>query len=253
MLLVTGEDPVLTEQVCDGLSQRSIAHSRVDAAHATAERGNLFQAALDARASGIVVIEPVAWRGATPQPSPSPSAALIAAALSATRAPGVTSLTLVTSRRDDDEGIRRVRRDGAPYIVLRPAPLFRVLPLGAERALRDRRVLIPPEVAESFKDAIPVEALLEAIASAVAGDTPQGKIIDIAASPDRSVLEVLARAGARPELTGGLRSRIGRWFGHPIAMVDGADLRIDGVPDEAVREAPRRAAAEAEALAAVGS
>ncbi|XYI03914.1 hypothetical protein ACMHYB_30800 [Sorangium sp. So ce1128] len=242
MLLITGEDPVLTEQVCGGLSQRGIAHSRVDAAHATAERGNLFQAALDARATGIAVVEPVAWRGAPP-PSPSPSAELLAAALSATRAPGVTSLLLVTSRQDGDEGLRRVRRDGVPYIVLRPAPLFRVLPLGAERALRDRRVLIPPEVAEAFQEAIPVEALLSAVARAVAGETPQGKIVDIAASPDRSLIEVLAQAGARPELARGLRSRLGRWFGQAIARVDGADVRIDGVSAPA-GEAPQRTPAE---------
>lgn len=242
MLLITGEDPVLTEQVCDGLSQRGIAHSRVDAAHATAERGNLFQAALDARATGIAVIEPVAWRGAAP-PSPSPSADLLAAALSATRAPGVTSLLVVTSRPDGDEGLRRIQRDGVPYIVLRPAPLFRVLPLGAERALRDRRVLIPPDVADAFKDAIPVEALLAEIARAVAGETAQGRIVDIAASTESSVLEVLARAGARPELARGLRSRIGRWFGQAIARADGADLRIDGVTTDA-GEAPQRTPAE---------
>ncbi|WP_437821508.1 hypothetical protein [Sorangium sp. So ce1078] len=240
MLLITGEDPVLTEQVCDGLSQRGIAHSRVDAARATAERGNLFQAALDARATGIAVIEPVPWRGAPPPP---PSAGLLAAALSATRAPGVTSLLVVTSRPDGDEGIRRIRRDGAPYIVLRPAPLYRVLPPGAERSLRDRRVQVPPEVEEAFRDAIPVEALLSAIARAAAGETPQGKIVDVAASPETSVLEVLARAGARPELARGLRSRIGRWFGRAIARVDGADLRIDGVAAGA-GEAPQRTPAE---------
>ncbi|WP_437321844.1 hypothetical protein [Sorangium sp. So ce385] len=247
MLLITGEDPVLTEQVCDGLSQRGIAHSRVDAAHATAERGNLFQAALDARATAIAVIEPVPWRGATP-PAPSPSAGLLAAALSATRAPGVTSLLVVTSRPDGDEGIRRIRRDGAPYIVLRPAPLFRVLPPDAARALGDRRVLIPPEVAEAFKDAIPVEALLAAILRAVSGETPQGTIVDVAASPETSVIEVLARAGARPELARGLRYRIGRWFGQAIARVDGADLRIDGVAAGA-GEAPQRTPAEAMAAA----
>lgn len=244
MLLITGEDPVLTEQVCDGLSQRSIAHSRVDAAYATAERGNLFQAALDARATGIMVIEPVAWRGAPP-PSPSPSAELLTAALSATRAPGVTSLLLVTSRRDDDEGIRRLRRDGTPYVVLRPAPLFQVLPRGAERSLRDRRVLIPPDVAEAFKEAIPFGALFQAIERSLAGETPQGTIVDVAASPEHSIIEVLSRAGARPELVGGFRSRIGRWFGQAIARVDGADLRIDGVEVPATDEAPRRAVAEA--------
>ncbi|WP_437564479.1 hypothetical protein [Sorangium sp. So ce542] len=96
--------------------------------------------------------------------------------------------------------------------------------------------------------AIPVEALLAAIVKAVSGETPQGKIVDVAASPETSVLEVLARAGARPELARGLRSRIGRWFGQAIARVDGADLRIDGVAAGA-GEAPQRAPAEAMAAA----
>ncbi|KYG03679.1 hypothetical protein BE21_50440 [Sorangium cellulosum] len=96
--------------------------------------------------------------------------------------------------------------------------------------------------------AIPVEALLAAIAKAVSGETPQGKIVDVAASPETSVLEVLARAGARPELARGLRSRLGRWFGQAIARIDGADLRIDGVAAGA-GEAPQRTPAEAMAAA----
>lgn len=242
MLLITGDDPVLTEQICEGLSHRGIAHLRVPGDHATAERGNLFQSALDARANGIVLIEPLAWRGAAPPPPPSDE--LLSAALSATHAPGVTSLLLVTSRRDDDNGLRRLRRDGVPYVVLRPAPLFRFLPSGVEALLKDRRVLIPPDVAASFKDAIPFASLVEAIAGAVNGDTPQGKITEVAATPERSVLEVLSRVGAKPELVGGFRSRIGRWFGRAIARVEGADLLIEGVAT-ADAEAPRRALVQA--------
>lgn len=247
MLLITGDDPVLTEQICEGLSHRGITHLRVAGDYATAERGNLFQSALDARAGGVVLIEPLAWRGAAPPPSPSEE--LLSAALSATHAPGVTSLLLVTSRRDDDDGLRRLRRDGVPYVVLRPAPLFRLLPSGVEASLKDRRVLVPADVAASFKDAIPLVSLVEAIASAVNGETPQGKIIEVAPTPERSVLEVLSRAGAKPALAGGFRSRIGRWFGQATARVEGADLLIEGVAATDA-EAPRRALAEA--VTAVG-
>lgn len=242
MLLITGDDPVLTEQICEGLSHRGIAHLRVDGEHATAERGNLFQSALDARASGVVLIEPLAWRGAAPPPPPSDE--LLSAALSATHAPGVTSLLLVTSRRDDDDGLRRLRRDGVPYVVLRPAPLYRLLPSGVEASLEGRRVLVPADVAGSFKDAIPFASLVEEIARAVNGETPQGKIVEVAATPERSVLEVLGRAGAKPGLAGGLRSRLGRWFGQAVARVEGADLLIEGVA-AADAEAPRRALEQA--------
>jgi hypothetical protein len=238
MLLISGVDPALTEQVCHGLSQRNIAHCRVDPGHATAEHGNLFQAALDARATGLVVLEPLAWRGSPPPAQGGDE--LLGAALSAARAPGVSSLLLVTQRPDGDGGLRRLRRDGVPYVVLRPAPLFHMLPLDVERSLAARRVLIPAEVATSVEDAMPVSALVDAMAAAIGGSTPQGSTLDLPAGAERSLAEALSRAGAIPQLVQGWRSRVGRWFGQASARLEGAHIVIDGVAarDDAAAVAP---------------
>ncbi|HVY45309.1 MAG TPA: hypothetical protein VHB21_05490, partial [Minicystis sp.] len=144
MILLTGEDAPLLEQVSAAFTRRDVAHRRIDADDAAAARGNLFQAAFDARADALVVVEPVARKGAEPAAADD---VLLREAIAACNGPTVKALFLVTCRAEDDETLRALRRAGVPYLVLRPAPLFEVRPTGVEHALQGRTVLVHEEAA----------------------------------------------------------------------------------------------------------
>jgi hypothetical protein len=141
-------------------------------------------------------------------------------------------LVLVTSRRDEDPGLRALRQRGVPYIVLRPPPVVDLLPAGVEAALQDHTVLVPAEVSAATEGALLVPALIACILGALRGEAPQGRVVDVPPAPIALVLE---QAGAKVRPAGSFRARLGRWFGQAIAgMAEGA-VRIEGIDPAAGR------------------
>jgi hypothetical protein len=224
MFLVTGEDPSLIDRLCSRLTRAGVAHRAVDASHAVADPGNLFAEAFESRAVGVIALEPLVWKE-----GPAPAAGdgrLLEAALRAGSAPGMSLLLLVTSRGDEDPGLRALRQRGVPYIVLRPPPVVDLLPAGIEAALRDHTVLVPAEVSAATEGALLVPALLDGVVRALRGEAPQGRVVDVPPAPLALVLE---QAGAKVKPAGSLRTRLGRWFGQAIALLAEGAVRIEGI------------------------
>jgi hypothetical protein len=211
MLLVAGPDNEITARLCEALAAARTRFERRDRID--------FDAAWTARASALLLVEPLARAGQGP-PAAGDAAAL-EDLLRAADAPGVSRILLITRRPDADGGLLRLRRSGAAYVVLRPAPL---LDVRAESLvdLAGRRVLVPRALAAELGRAVPVAALIDAVLGALGDASCTGRILSVEpAAGAPSALDELARAGARPRIVPSWRARIGSWLGRPTPRLEG--------------------------------
>jgi len=210
MLLVTGADQAVLDRVC-----RSLAGQPLDRAHHID-----FDRAWRARATTLLHIEELPRLGGPPPAAPQPLVDLIEAA----EAPSVRRILLVTGRDDLDDDLRRLRRSGAPYLVLRPPPLLEIDPVRA--AVEGRRILVPEEVARLASTSLPVDALVEAIRAALADPDDVGRVTAIDPSESTSWLDLLAASGARPRVVGRWRAQLGHWLGQPLLEMAGGRVAV---------------------------
>lgn len=174
MLLATGADQAVLDRIC-----RSLEGTPLDRAHHID-----FDRAWRAGATTLLHVEELPRLGGPPPATPLPLDDLIEAA----EAPSVRRVLLVTARDDVDDGLRALRRSGAAYLVLRPAPLLEID--AVREAIGGRRILVPEEVAST------------------------------------SWLDVLAEAGARPRVVGRWRAQLGHWFGQATVGVEAGRVAL---------------------------
>lgn len=159
-----------------------------------------FDLAMEARADTILCIESIVRAGGPP---PVPVGSL-APLLGAAEAPPVSRVLVVTTRVDTDGDLRRVRRSGARYVIVRPPPI-----VDAE-ALRGKRVLVPRTVAE--RPLVLEDDAVRAIVDVLRDGSRMGETIDVPPSG----LAALEAAGARPRVVAPWRAKLGRWFGEQV-------------------------------------
>ena len=210
MLLVAGPDNEIAARLCEALAAagtRFEHRDRID-----------FDAAWTAGASALLLVEPLVPAGQGP-PAAGDAAALDDL-VRAAEAPGVSRILLITPRPDGDGGLIRLRRSGAAYVVLRPAPLLDVR-TESLADLAGRRVLVPRALAAELGRAVPVAALIDAILGALGDASCTGRILPVEpAAGAASALDALARAGARPRVAPPWRARIGSWLGRPTPRLE---------------------------------
>ena len=210
MLLVTGADQSVLDRVC-----RSLADQLFDRAHHID-----FDRAWRARATTLLHVEELPRFGGPPPVAPQPLSDLVEAA----EAPSVRRVILVTPRDDLDEDLRLLRRSGAPYLILRPAPL---LEIDAFRAgIEGRRILVPEEVAREASSSLPLDALVEAIRAALDDPDDVGRVAAVQPSESTSWLDLLVASGARPRVVGRWRAHLGHWLGQPMLAMAGGRVAL---------------------------
>jgi hypothetical protein len=215
MLLVAGPDNEIAARLCEALAAARTRFERRDRID--------FDAAWTARASALLLVEPLARAGQGP-PAAGDAAAL-EDLLRAADAPGVSRILLITPRPDADGGLLRLRRSGAAYVVLRPAPLLDVRAESLD--LAGRRVLVPRALAAELGRAVPVAALIDAVLGALGDASCTGRILPVEpAAGAPSALDALALAGARPRVVPSWRARIGSWLGRPTPRLEGCVLSV---------------------------
>lgn len=96
MLLLSGASGPVLDAVERALTDRGHPHRRVEKID--------FDEVFTARAEQILLVEP--------------DDAAIDAAIGAASAPRVSLVAIVTARAADDAGLLRIRRSGAPYVVI---------------------------------------------------------------------------------------------------------------------------------------
>lgn len=189
MLLVSGAERPLLDRIC----------SHLDGEQAEVVEDFSFDQARERQAHTLLRVESLARTGAPPS-EPSTLASLVRAA----EAPSVSRVIVVTTRVDTDGELRRLRRSGARYVIVRPPDVIDV------DALKGKRVLVPkPRVDAPF---VTVDDLVRAIGDAVRDRSLMGVTIDVAPSG----LAALEAAGARPRVVAPWRAKVGRWIGQQV-------------------------------------
>jgi hypothetical protein len=158
-----------------------------------------FDHAWQRRAHTLIRVESIPRPGVSP-PEPASLAPLVQAA----EAPSVSRVIVVTTRVDTDAELRRLRRSGARYVIVRPPHVVDV------EALRGKRVLVPRTTADT--PFVTVDALVEAVIAAVRDPSLMGVTIDVPPS-DFAALETI---GVKPRIVAPWRARVGRWLRQPV-------------------------------------
>jgi len=189
MLLVSGPDQPLIDRIVQHLDGEPI--EVVDQVS--------FTHALDRRGSLLLLVESIPRAGVATTES-----ATIASLVQAAEAPSVSRVLVVTTRVDTDDELRRLRRSGARYVIIRPPTVIDV------DALRGKRVLVP----RTARDApfVTMDDLVHAIGDAVRDRKLMGVTIDVAPSG----LGALEAVGAKPRVVAPWRAKVGRWFNQPV-------------------------------------
>jgi hypothetical protein len=169
-----------------------------------------FMDAQEARAHTLVCVE----AASTGRAAPADLRALIKAA----EAPSVSRVIVATFRPDADDDLRRLRRSGARYVIVRPPDLVDA----AE--LRGKRVLVPRDVAAAPFTTL--EDLIAALVGAIRDSSLMGVTIDVPPSG----LGALEAAGVMPRVVAPWRAKVGRWFGQPVFAPRAAQSAVAAAP-----------------------
>ena len=222
MILIAGADDPVLGRIAAALEAAGRPHERVERLDA--------DAVWRRRAGTLVLVEPLPRAGgeAAPADGTGPGDGdrhgdPLDDLLGAAAAPGVERIVVVTGRAADDEGLARVRRSGAPYLIVRAAPLLDLDELCA--AVRGRRVLVPEASGEVLAGAVSIDRLVEEVLGAVADEEAVGRTV-IAPAAGAEWLRLIEEAGARPVVVGPLRARLGGWLGRPIVRVDAGRIAV---------------------------
>ena len=225
MILIAGADDPVLGRICAGLASAGRPHERVERLDA--------EAVWRRRADTLVLIEALPRAGGQPgraadeaQGEAPPQQAgpdLLGDLLAAAAAPGVERIVVVTGRAADDPGLASVRRSGAPYLIVRTAPLLDLDELRA--AVRGRRILVPEASGEVLAGAVSIDRLVEEVERALADEEAAGRTV-VAPPAGAEWLRLIEETGARPVLVGALRARLGGWLGRPIVRVAGGRVAV---------------------------
>lgn len=158
-----------------------------------------FTDAWDAGAHTLVCVEALSRSVATPPAS-------LLRLIKAAESPSVSRVIVATTRVDADDELRRLRRSGARYVIVRPPHLV------DPDQLRGKRVLVPRDVAgASF---ITTDDLVTALVSAIRDSSLMGVTLDVPPSG----LAALEASGIRPRVVAPWRAKVGRWLGQPVLI-----------------------------------
>ncbi|MFW6039868.1 MAG: hypothetical protein ACOC9N_02190, partial [Gemmatimonadota bacterium] len=208
MFLVTGDEPAVVARVLREL----------EAAGAEAEQGragddaDLFHHARETRARAVIAVERLPRHGSDAVATEGDDGPL-ERGLRAAGGPHGTRLVWVTGRGEDDPSIARIRRSGAPYVVLRVAPLVRLEPYDAASRLdggspvRVPRDLPVPEHGVAAEPWVAREA-----AAAALSDEGIGRVMQIGAFGDDAWRQLVSQLGARGEVVGSWHARAAGWL-----------------------------------------
>jgi hypothetical protein len=190
MLLVSGPDQALVDRI--------VHHLRGDAIEVVENLS--FMHALERRASTLLLVESLPRAGIAATTESGAVAALVQAA----EAPSVSRVIVVTTRVDTDSELRRLRRSGARYVIIRPPTVIDV------DALRGKRVLVPTTACEAAF--VTLDELVRTVGDAVRDSDLMGVTIDV----QPSGLAALEAVGAKPRVVAPWRAKVGRWFKQPV-------------------------------------
>lgn len=189
MLLVSGADRPLIDRIRAALDGEALE----------IVEDFSFDHAWERRAHTLLRVEAMPRAGVVP-PTPASLASLVQAAES----PSVSRVIVVTTRVDTDAELRRLRRSGARYVIVRPPHV-----IDAE-AWRGKRVLVPRRHAEA--PFVTIDELATATVAAIRERELMGVTIDVPASG----LAALETVGAKPRVVAPWRARLGRWLGQSV-------------------------------------
>lgn len=200
-ILVAGEGAVV-ERIERALSAtgRPFVRGKLSADD---DEPSLFEQAFTHRVGCVVAVEDLHGTACSPEEP------LLAEAIRAGRAPGVSRLVVVTSRRHDDPLLTAVRRSGTPYVIVQ-APGKAVD--DAVLDLEGRRILVPADAAVRLR-ATPVGTLVDQTMRALTDDELQGRTLVLPIADADEWTRLLAARGAHPRTVAPWRARVGRWLG----------------------------------------
>lgn len=190
MLLVSGTDRPLVDRI--------VRH--LDGEPVEVVENLSFTQALERRASTLLFVESTPRAGIAATTESGAVASLVQAA----EAPSVSRVIVVTTRVDTDSELRRLRRSGARYVILRPPTVIDV------DALRGKRVLVPTTACDAAF--VTIDDLGRAVGDAVRDRNLMGVTIDVPPSG----LAALEAVGAKPRVVAPWRAKVGRWFKQPV-------------------------------------
>jgi hypothetical protein len=199
-ILIVGADRVLVDRLVAALPPGSTR---------LAEQLS-FTDAMEARAHTLVSVESLTRSGAAPS-APGSLAPLVQAA----EAPSVSRVIVVTTRLDTDDELRRLRRSGARYVIVRPPAIV------DPDELRGRRLLVPRDTADA--PFVTTGELIAALARAICDSSLMGVTIDVPPSG----LASLEAAGVKPRVVAPWRAKVGRWLRQPVFMPGDARPQAD--------------------------
>jgi hypothetical protein len=183
MLLASGANEPLLQRVCKDLDARIVDELT-------------FEIAAETPGSDLLWIDAMRRAG-----SPLPTPGSIGGVVSAAEAPRVSRVIIVTNRADTDGDLRRLRRSGARYVIIR-APMI----LDPE-ALRSRALLVPRELATI--PLITPDDLVAQVRALIADDNVMGQTIELPPS-------ALENVSDRPKVVAPWRAKLGRWLKQPV-------------------------------------
>lgn len=231
MVVVAGRGARILPGILGALADAGVrAHGGV--AHDPAQQADLFTLAVETDAAAVVGVEQLAWWGGTGGGVPDPD--LLEHCLRAVRAPARPRLVWVTAQGPDDDGPRTIRRSGAPYVIVRVAPLVALAPPATPDLLEGREVLVPRDLPEPMLGVCTEEEVGRAVARAVVAPEV-GRTIEVGHRGPDAWCEALSALGARARRVGSFRASAARLMGQPVAGLLDRRLSIRGLGTRPVR------------------
>jgi hypothetical protein len=127
-------------------------------------------------------------------------------------------LVWVTARPNDDACLGKIRRSGAPYVIVRTGKVVRPGDL-APQPILGRDVLLPPDFPVPDAGLCTPSTIASYVATVVRDDQAVGRTVAASLRGAEAWSSVVAAFGARAHVAGKVRTRWARWFGPPVLQL----------------------------------
>ena len=217
MIVVVGREPRILPCVFQAFADRSIrAHGVV--LKRGEEASDLFDQMVELEASVLIGVEHLAWCNKPFEPS-SEDDDLLEHCLSAAAAPHRPQLVWVTSRPDSDAHLKKLRRSGVPYVIIRVCALYPTHPAEGRHVWEQREILIPSDLPPPVSPIATPVIVGETVARVVEEDQSMGRVLDVGHGGANAWADLIAALGGKPRKVSSLHARAWGFFGRPVLRI----------------------------------
>lgn len=247
MVIVTGRPPDILTATTRALCEQGVT-ARVVMCPESAGPDALFDLAWAERPTHVIAVDALSSL-TEEQPTAAPDDPLLTEALRAARSAANPVLIWVTAQQcDDDDTLRKIRRSGVAYVIVRAGRVIRSGDLNP-MPVPGRDIWVPPDLPMASEGLCTTPSVAAALVSIVCDDDSVGRTITVSWSGEDAWRSAIASLGSRPRAVTRRGARWSRWFGRPVLRVSRQSTEPTILREERVsRETSRMRAARVSAM-----